>query len=67
MGSFSSTLSMRPPMDKRLKRALIEFFAELEQISGNHDELTDTDVREALHLTLNYYFVWGKPRSRFST
>lgn len=52
-------------MDKRLNKALAALFAELEQISSEHDELTDTDVREALHLTLNYYFVWGKPRPLF--
>ncbi|HKX31769.1 MAG TPA: hypothetical protein VJ302_29055 [Blastocatellia bacterium] len=42
-------------------RALIEkFYQELDNISNEYEELTDTDVREAIHLTLNYFFVWGK-------
>jgi|TARA_R110001583_G_scaffold8687_1_gene41294 hypothetical protein len=35
-------------------------FVELEQLSKEFDELRDTDVRESLHIILNYYFVWGK-------
>jgi hypothetical protein len=41
-----------------------EFYVELEQLSLEHEELTDTDVREALHETLNYVFVWGKQLER---
>lgn len=52
-------------MNTRLIEALAVLFGELERIASEHEEMTDTDVREALHLTLNYYFVWGKPRSRF--
>ena len=37
----------------------IQFLNELEEINLNHDELTDTDVRERLHEVINYYFVWG--------
>ncbi len=44
---------------------IIDLFNELEQISIEHEELTDTDVRECLHLTLNYYFVWGRDRTLF--
>ena len=51
-------------MNTRLIDALCRLFNELERISGEHEEVTDTDVREALHLTINYYFVWGKPRFR---
>lgn len=40
------------------------FFNELEDASSLYEELTDTDVREAIHLTLNYYFVWAKPIDR---
>jgi hypothetical protein len=39
----------------------IQFLNELESISHNHDELTDTDVRERLREMINYYFVWGNP------
>jgi len=40
------------------------FYTELEKLAESHEELTDTDVRESLHLTLNYYFVWGNVRDR---
>lgn len=39
--------------------SLLRFYFELEDISNRHDELTDTDVREAIHLTLNRFFIWG--------
>ena len=45
--------------------AVAQLFEDLDRIAEEHEELTDTDVREAIHLTLNYYFVWGKPRDRF--
>lgn len=35
-----------------------QFLTELEQIAEEHDELTDTDVRERLRAVINYYFVW---------
>ena len=38
-----------------------QFLDELEKISEEHNELTDTDVRERLHEVINYYFIWGKP------
>jgi hypothetical protein len=38
-----------------------QFLDELEKISEEHDELTDTDVRERLHEVINYYFIWEKP------
>jgi hypothetical protein len=38
-----------------------QFLTELEQIAEEHDELTDTDVRERLHEVINYYFIWGNP------
>jgi hypothetical protein len=41
-----------------------KFLFELEELSHTYDELIDTDVREALHLTLNYFFVWGKEHDR---
>src|SRR3954469_16117140 len=41
--------------------ALLE---ELERISHDHEELTDTDVRESIHLVLNHYFVWGFERKQ---
>ena len=42
----------------KLKDLVATLYAELEEIEQDHDELTDTDVREALHVALNYYFVW---------
>jgi hypothetical protein len=38
-----------------------QFLSELEQISDEHDEVTDTDVRQRLRAVINYYFVWGLP------
>ena len=34
-------------------------YIELERLSALHEELMDTDVRESLHMSLNYFFVWG--------
>lgn len=34
------------------------FLNQLEKIAQEHDELTDTDVRERLHEVINYYFIW---------
>ena len=48
-----------------LKDEAERFFSELEQLAQKHDELYDTDVREALADTLNYYFVWGKTADSF--
>src|SRR5690606_27222408 len=47
-----------------LELAVVDLLEQLERISHEHEELTDTDVREALHLALNYYFVWGQARER---
>lgn len=47
-----------------LKKAITDFYNQLEELADMHEELTDTDVREALALTLNYFFVWGKPLDR---
>ncbi len=44
--------------------SLLRFYLELEDISIRFDELTDTDVREAIHLTLNRFFVWGHEYSK---
>lgn len=52
-------------MNPLLLEALDRLLGDLERISTRHEEVTDTDVREALHLTLNYYFVWGNTRERF--
>ena len=32
-----------------------------EEAREDHDELTDTDVREQLHEVINYHLVWDKP------
>lgn len=44
--------------------AIRDLYEEFERLSEIHDELMDTDVRESLHLTLNYFFVWGKAVDR---
>ena len=45
--------------------AVVALLDTLERIADEHDELMDTDVREAVHATLTWYFVWGQPRTRF--
>jgi hypothetical protein len=45
-------------------QAVVSLLEELERISQAHEEVTDTDVRESLHLALNYYFVWGRKDTR---
>ncbi|MBX3187352.1 MAG: hypothetical protein KF764_23605 [Labilithrix sp.] len=50
---------------KNLADAVVALLESLDRISVEHEELTDTDVRESMHLALNWYFVWGKDRSRF--
>jgi len=40
-------------------------FSELAAISEEHGEIHDTHVRDTLHLTLNFYFIWGNPCTRF--
>lgn len=47
-------------------RYLVEqFYYKLDQLSNIYEELKDTDVREALHFTLNYFFVWDKRDREF--
>jgi hypothetical protein len=41
------------------REAVKKFYTELEELSQTHEELTDTDVREAIHDALNFFFVWG--------
>jgi hypothetical protein len=48
-----------------LERAVIDLLEDLQRISDDHEEATDTDVREAIHLVINMYFVWGHKRERF--
>jgi hypothetical protein len=48
-----------------LEREVVAFLEELERIGREHEELTDTDVVESIHLALNWYFVWGQERARF--
>jgi len=47
-----------------INSAIKTLYTELERLSETYDELTDTDVRESLHMTLNYFFVWGKELDR---
>jgi hypothetical protein len=48
-----------------LKHAVVALLEDLERISHSHDEVTDTDVRDSMHLALTWYFVWGHDRARF--
>lgn len=52
------------PVSDRLKKAVLRLYEDLETTAGLHDELTDTDVREALAETLNFYFVCGRADQR---
>lgn len=47
------------------EHAVVVLLERLECILAEHEELTDTDVRESMHLTLNWYFVWAQDCSRF--
>lgn len=46
-------------MTEPLQPILRAFLEDLEDLASEHGELTDTDVREALHRTLTYCVVWG--------
>lgn len=48
-----------------LESSVVSLLEQLEQISNEHEEVTDTDVRESMHLTLTWYFVWAQDRTRF--
>lgn len=48
-----------------IESAVVALLEQLERISNEHDEVTDTDVRESMHLTLSWYFVWAQERARF--
>ena len=43
-----------------IKELVESFYTDLERLSDKYEELMDTDVRETLHMTLNYFFVWGE-------
>ncbi len=38
---------------------LQRFYSDLEELNKRFDELTDTDVREAIYFALNHFFIWG--------
>jgi hypothetical protein len=38
-----------------------KYLTQLDSIAQDHDELSDTDVRERLHEVINWYFIWGNP------
>lgn len=48
-----------------LENAVVALLEELERISHEHEEVTDTDVRESMHLALTWYFVWAQERTQF--
>lgn len=45
-----------------LRDAVGHLYQALEDLAQDHEELTDTDVREALAETLNHYFTWEQPQ-----
>lgn len=47
-----------------INRAIQALYIEFELLLESYEELTDTDVRESIHMTLNYYFVLGKSSNR---
>jgi hypothetical protein len=47
------------------RKRYLAFLNELSSLAREHDELTDTDVRERLHEVIHYHFVWAKPMSGF--
>lgn len=48
-----------------LHAVVARLYSRLEAIADQHEELTDTETREALHKTLNYYFIWAAPCDKF--
>lgn len=48
-----------------MAKAIAELYEELESISYRFEELTDTDVRDSIYITLNFYFVWGQSTDSF--
>ena len=49
---------------KSFELIMMKFLTDLEQLSEEFDELTDTDVRESLFVIVNYYFIWGEKLER---
>lgn len=49
---------------KDITNTIKALYTELERLSETYEELMDTDVRESLHLTLNFFFVWGNDLNR---
>jgi hypothetical protein len=43
-----------------LRDTYLKLLNKLEEISEKHDELTDTETREALYDVMNHCFVWGR-------
>ena len=39
---------------------VVRLMSELDHLSLDHEEVTDTDVRESIRATLNYFFIWGQ-------
>ncbi len=44
----------------RIDTAVVALLEHLERIMSEHEEVTDTDVRDSIHLALTYYFVWAQ-------
>lgn len=40
-------------------QAALRFYQALEDIGEEHEEVTEIDVREAIHDCLNLHFIWG--------
>jgi hypothetical protein len=52
------------PAIPTIKDAIRRLWSELERLEAEYEGLTDTDVREALAVVLNHYFVLGLSDSR---
>lgn len=51
---------------EQIRTTIRDLWNNLERLESSFDELTDTDVTEALTVTLNFYFVWGREDRRGS-
>lgn len=49
----------------KINELVMSFYSSLDKLAEEYDELTDTDVRESIHMTLIYFFVWGGKNHEF--
>lgn len=48
-----------------INEIVLSLYEKLESLLDSHNELTDTEVRESIHLVLTYYFVWNNDLTEF--